>query len=240
MKDDIPKQRIRFHFRFHNLLLWPLIMIIFCSAGCSFKKLKKDLQERRKMAEISGVVASESATHAPIMLLLLTSDPMQPRVVLYRVQAKPDKFNFIVTPGTYQLFAYEDLNRDQKHQDNERIGRSEQIKVTSPEAKFSELTILIPDKADPELLRDVDEIKSKGKVDLVNSKRHTGKIISLDEPFLDKKFVTMGLWQPLKFINEVPFGIFFMEEFKSDKIPVLFIHGINGSPRFFKEIITNL
>ncbi len=92
----------------------------------------------------------------------------------------------------------------------------------------------------PALLQEIHSIKRKGKADLANYKLHTGKIFALDAPCFNKEFVTMGLWEPLKFIGKVPFGILFMERYDPEKIPVLFIHGINGSPRFFTDIIANL
>ncbi len=226
---------------FRNISIWLLLILLISSGGCSFKRLKKDLAERDKLVRIKGeVIVQAAATRAPIMVLLLTSDPLQPTLLHYEVLATPGQFTFVVTPGSYRIFAYEDLNRDQRHQDNERIGCSEEIDASRAGDQLSEITILITETTDAALRRMVDETKYKGKIDLVSLKRYVGKVVSLEELFFAKKFVTMGLWQSHKFINEVPLGIFFMEEFKSDKIPVLFIHGINGSPRFFTEIIADL
>ena len=226
--------------RLRKLSIWLLLLLLITAGGCSFKRLKKDLDEQKKRVEISGEVTTRAATRAPIMVFLLTNDPLRPTLVHYEVLAAPGKFIFLVDPGTYQVFAFEDLNRDQRHQDNEPIGCSGQIDASRPGVNLSEVAISITKKTGTDLRRIVDDTKAKGRVDLANLKRHVGKVVALDDPFFDKKFVSMGLWQPLKFIKEVPLGIFFMEEYKADKIPVLFIHGINGSPRFFTEIIAGL
>ena len=225
---------------FRNLLIWLLLFLLVTTGGCSFKRLIKDLDEQKKMVKIDGKVTAQTTARAPIMVFLLTDDPLQPTLLNYKVLAAPGKFTFTVDPGRYRIFAFEDLDRDQRHQDNEKIGCSGQIDANQSGTQLPEITILITGKTDAYLRRIVDETKSKGKVELVNNKRYVGRIVSLDDPFFANKFVSMGLWQPIKFIKEVPLGVFFMEEFKAEKVPVLFIHGINGSPRFFREIIAGL
>ncbi len=230
-----------FHCHFLGLLTWPLLLfLLFTAAGCSFNRLKKDLKKYDNLVTISGVTTSQTATSAPIRIYILTSDPLQPRLINYEVLKKPGHFSFVIKPGIYRIYAYEDSNRDQHHQNNERTAGSGQIVATKPGSTISNLTIVLPPQADRNLLNELNNIKTKGKTDLVNYKLHTGKIVSLDAPCFAKEFVTMGLWEPLKFIEKVPFGILFMEKYDPDKIPVLFIHGINGSPRFFTEIIANL
>ncbi len=217
-----------------------LLLLLFTAGGCSFNRLKKDLKKQDNMAIIGGEVTSEAATQAPIIIYMLTDDPLQPRIVNYEVLKKPGRFSFFTDPGTYRIYAYEDRNHDRRHQDNERTANSELIPATQPGTRINNLSIMLPKQVNRNLLHELNIIKAKVKTDLVNYKLHTSKIASLDAPYFAKKFVTMGLWEPLKFIGEVPFGIFFMEEYNPDKIPVLFIHGINGSPRFFRKIIENL
>jgi len=230
-----------FSVNIRKLLIWSLLLLLlFAAAGCSFSRLKKDLKKHNDLVTISGEITSQTATSAPIIIYMLTSDPLQPRLVNYEILKKPGHFTFIADPGTYRIYAHEDSNRDQRHQDNERTGSSGQIAVTEPGSRITDLTIQLPQQVNRDLLHELNNIKTKSRADLVNYKLHTGKIVSLDEPCFAKEFVTMGLWEPLKFIGEVPFGILFMEEYNPDKIPVLFIHGISGSPRFFREIIANL
>jgi triacylglycerol esterase/lipase EstA (alpha/beta hydrolase family) len=46
--------------------------------------------------------------------------------------------------------------------------------------------------------------------------------------------------EPYSFIKTVPNGLFFLKKYNPNKKIVLFVHGINGSPRNFKYIIKNL
>jgi len=230
-----------FYRNFRKLLIWSLLLLLlFTTTSCSFSRLKKDLDRHNNLVIISGEITSQTATAAPIIIYMLTSDPLQPRLINYEVLKRPGHFSFAANPGTYCIYVYEDSNRDQHHQDNERTGSTGQISATEPGSQINDLTVVLPQQVNPALLQEIHSIKRKSKTDLANYKLHTGKIFSLDAPCFAKEFVTMGLWEPLKFIGKVPFGILFMEKYDPDKIPVLFIHGINGSPRFFTEIIANL
>ncbi|MCK5681431.1 hypothetical protein KAI46_11540 [bacterium] len=66
--------------RFSQITLSLLLMLIIATTGCSFNLLKKDLDEQRSLVKISGTVTSLSPTTAPIMVLLLTNDPLQPKL----------------------------------------------------------------------------------------------------------------------------------------------------------------
>ena len=49
-----------------------------------------------------------------------------------------------------------------------------------------------------------------------------------------------GLWEPRTYMLEVGAGIFFLEPYDPDKIPVLFVHGIAGSPVEFRYLVQSL
>ncbi len=221
------------------LLLFCLTLSLMLG-GCSFGKLKKDIKEQESLVKIEGEVKAKSATKAPIVVALLTNDPFQPRLISYRIMRAPGHFSFYAKPDIYHVFAYEDRNRDQRYQPNERVGRSKPVELTETGAHAKNLIIQIPDQPDQELIRKIKDIQHRGKIDLVNSWDHRGKVVTLDDPSFAKKIVSMGLWQPLKFAQEISFGILFMEEYQATKTPILFIHGINGAPPFFKELIDNL
>ncbi len=217
-----------------------LLTLSIIMGGCSFSRLKKDLQEQERLVRIEGEVTAHPATKAPIMVVLLTEDPLQPRVINYKIMRAPGNFTFFAEPDIYRIFAYEDRNQDQRFQADERVGKSGHIELTKAGSRADNLTIKIPEIPDQEIIRKIKGIRDRGKIALVNSRNHLGKIITLDNPFFTNEFAAMGLWQPLKFVKEVPFGIFFMEEYQATKTPVLFVHGINGSPLIFKKLIENL
>lgn len=67
-----------------------------------------------------------------------------------------------------------------------------------------------------------------------------GQVVQLTDPTFSEQAREMGMWQPIKFIEQEYAGIFFLEEYSPDKIPVLFIHGMGGSAQDFAEMIHHL
>ena len=55
----------------------------------------------------------------------------------------------------------------------------------------------------------------------------------LDDPRFNKKQGDDGMWRPLDFLNETSLGIYCTEPYDARKTPVLFVHGMGGSPREF-------
>ena len=67
-----------------------------------------------------------------------------------------------------------------------------------------------------------------------------GKITTLSDPRFATENVRAGMWAPYDFIlNEGP-GVYFLEKYDPSRIPVLFVHGIDGSPDNFRYLIERL
>jgi len=67
-----------------------------------------------------------------------------------------------------------------------------------------------------------------------------GEIRGLDHPDFGPDRAKEGLWAPLTMLEKVGAGIYFLEPYDPNRIPVLFIHGIEGSPRDFRPMIETL
>jgi pimeloyl-ACP methyl ester carboxylesterase len=67
-----------------------------------------------------------------------------------------------------------------------------------------------------------------------------GQIANLDDPKFSVEVGETSMWQPYKFIEEEGFGIYFLEPFSPNKIPVLFVYGIGGSPQDWRTIFQKM
>ena len=67
-----------------------------------------------------------------------------------------------------------------------------------------------------------------------------GQIRSLDHPAFEHAAAEHAFWSPLALLEDGGAGIFFLEPYDPERIPVLFIHGIGGSPRDFRHMIESL
>lgn len=66
-----------------------------------------------------------------------------------------------------------------------------------------------------------------------------GSIRSLDDSVFDSEIARLGIYEPAAFLEKAPTFLYALEE-DSYRAPVLFVHGIGGSPREFAEIVAGL
>ena len=67
-----------------------------------------------------------------------------------------------------------------------------------------------------------------------------GEIASLDDSRFADKVGKDSLWRPVDFTVEGNAGVYFLEKFDATKTPVLFIHGVSGTPTDFRPLIERL
>jgi pimeloyl-ACP methyl ester carboxylesterase len=65
-------------------------------------------------------------------------------------------------------------------------------------------------------------------------------VSTLDAPAFTESVGRKGLWQPLSFIKEKRGGVYLLEAYDPEKIPVLFIHGAGGTPQDWRYFISQL
>jgi pimeloyl-ACP methyl ester carboxylesterase len=66
------------------------------------------------------------------------------------------------------------------------------------------------------------------------------QVSGLDAPGLAETYGRKGLWQPLSFVKEKRGGVYLLQAYDPDKVPVLFIHGAGGTPQDWRYFITHL
>ena len=67
-----------------------------------------------------------------------------------------------------------------------------------------------------------------------------GQVTSLGDPRFSRGNAKKGLWHPLDFLWEAKPGIYFLGAYRPEKTPVLFVHGINGTPVDFAYLIEHM
>lgn len=66
-----------------------------------------------------------------------------------------------------------------------------------------------------------------------------GTIRNLADPLFDSDFAALGLYEPAAFLESAPTMFYALEE-DTFRSPVIFVHGIGGSPRNFENIVSGL
>ena len=142
--------------------------------------------------------------------------------------------------GAYTLLIYADINKDQVFDKSEIVGKREFVINTNsfPEKIVKNANINITKRSYIDWTESIfmpDKIPTKPSLFYPE-----GAIRSLDDPIFDEKVFTMGMYDPASFMEHVSTMFYAQEEAVAHKIPVIFVHGIAGSPRSFKPIIKHI
>jgi len=226
-----------------SLFFYPLLIITL--AGCSnFDKLHDDLAEIKQSAiTIKVTVNSAKDNHSPVIIVAF-EDKLGANVLGGKLMPKPETLTYKIVKQEQYLFAFQDVNKNLGFDENEPYAWFSQGRplVLTESEDIYELTVELLSRNEnhlepPKAFKKLDSIEklSFSELDL-----NFGKVSLIDDPLLSTNHALKGLWQPLDFIKDGGVGIHFLSEYDPNKIPILFVHGINGAPDNFKSLISKL
>lgn len=229
---------------FKQILFFCIFVLLF--SGCSLKDLhdlKLDLKiTPNNKAIISGQIKENPKSNKPIYLVLFKltgKDPFNKKdysIVDFAVLNKPKEYQFTVNKGNYFLYACQNMTVLQKERYAYEFNSSGIV------IEHSNQTVEIPVKMNP-IPRIVEEKniligttqQAPFFIQLANIKHAT-----LDDNIFSRDNAKMGLWKPDDFYQKIGGGLYLLDEFDASKTPVIFVHGMNGTPRDFEAIIKGL
>ena len=225
-------------------------------SGCKFMDAREQIAELDASCLYSGTVSTAQAEPRPVVVVLLRRlegeaarrGPWE--LVEHFVMERPGKWQFVVekTGSSYAAAAFADANGDFKYQPGESYGRvaAENPITCVPGGRYPNLAIAIPAKVSdpfPHAL-DIAALEARS-VDTqlgitLFQRTAVGEVVSLGDPRFKLAVAEDSMWRPLDFVMNSHPGVYFLEPFDPGKVPVLFVHGINGSPANFTSLIANL
>ncbi len=232
-----------------------MLVLAITTSGCTSLRRVLDFEkqgdEARRMSRIEGRIDAEGPVEGVLVVILarLVDGEEEPVGVDSYVRENPGSYVFAVAAGRFQLGAYEDRNRNGLLDPDERavrvktnkileVGRGEQASLDiylAVGTRLEELTepidVLAIVERTPEEQREFSlwAFSAKGKI-----------CEDLSDAMFGPKSGPRGLWEPMDFLNEELAGIYFLEAYDPDRIPVLFVHGISGYPQEFSTLIEAL
>jgi len=199
-------------------------------SGCALREIYEEIRLAETIGTIRGRVELSGIRNGPVVVRLYSLEDGVYVYKNYTTASSAGEYLFYVGPGTYYIAAFIDRNADNEYEAGEDgnyygsiSGKPAAISVAPGQTVVVE-TITITGELP---LADVD---APTRVDLVPAKNNLGRVITLDDVMFSGENYSMGMWKPVRFLLEVGGGLFFLQEYEDDKIPVLFIHGINGGP----------
>lgn len=160
----------------------------------------------------------------------------------FRMMSGEGRFELRAARRPTWIFSFHDINHDLIFQSDEPYSWANNGAAVDPLVHPSD-TLTVDFATGGDTQRD----RPKGLVDepLEDKfgnyvKLSVGTVTSLDSPLFSADQAEKGLWQPFRFTEDGGAGIHFLEEYDPDRTPVLFVHGINGTPQNFASLIDGL
>lgn len=207
-----------------------LSALVFLS-GCMFNQLDSDLDRIHQYGRVEGKVVVETQAEGPVTVALLRI-PDFPGAPLHLVesvvQETPGAFVFPATAGRYRVMAFYDSDLDQHIDDDELAGASRVFDMTRRE-RVGDLEVVLNGTLERFLPEVVDDR-------LVVA----GLVGELDDERFGPEAAHDGVWTPLEMMQTHHPGLYYLQEYDPERIPVLFVHGMAGYPQQFEAMIDAL
>ena len=221
-----------------TIIMLNLSVTLLLSA-CSLPEIKKQSEIMNSLGGLTGEINVTVKDDAPVHVVLFKKDNGSLDLVDHYPVGADGKYIFHVIPDTYFIAAYMDTNNDEIYQLGEPASY---LGILDVEPR--EIRVNTGEKIVVEGFTISGSIKSRvsenTKWSYPKYDNNIGKVVSLDDPIFHRENAAMGLWRPLDFINDIGGGLFFLQKFDEEKIPVLFIHGVNGTALDWKEVIDSM
>jgi pimeloyl-ACP methyl ester carboxylesterase len=217
--------------------------------SCMFLDAREQQERLAETCTITGSVTSARETPGAIVVVLARQrDDGGWGVADHFVLESAGRWVFAAAGGRYAVAAFDDRSRDLVYQPGEPYGTTgfEAPIVCSPGAKIATPAVVIPEKVAKPFAQTLDIAALQKRSFDSQAERTlgqltvTGEVISLKDARFTQQNAESGLWRPFDFVQSSWAGVYFLEPYDAKKIPVLFVHGINGTPASFDYLIENL
>lgn len=210
-----------------------------CLSACSFVKLNEENKVFYSSTVLVGTVSSDMPWDKPVVVAAYTKHQGQLEIAHYTVLHEPGAYELIVPKGEYAVFAFGDANANLTLDAGEPVGlyASTSI-VASGTGVVAELNFLISNAAQTAIPTGTVIAKLAD-----GSKLHStqiGAIAELDDAVFSSDSGRGAYWAPVDFFKKTGGNIYFLEKYDPAKIPVLFVHGVGGSPQDWKYFFEHL
>jgi pimeloyl-ACP methyl ester carboxylesterase len=207
----------------------------FLLCSCSIFGLRQHILTMEAHGAIIIRVSPPPTGSAPTYAVAWTEGENQPVQSAGFQRVNPDGFAWFTlrTDRSYGVGAFTDENGNRSYDNGEPgayLKNVQPLSLGNPNEQHKVLALKLRREHDlppgttiavPQENKDLG-----GRVDVA-----LGEVVSLD----DERFATdaggTGLWRPLHFLHHNQLGIYFLEPYDPDRVPVLLVYGIGGTPQ---------
>ena len=186
---------------------------------------------------LKGRVVFTAEYKKPVLVVAVTDKFKKREIVAARILQIPVFLYLAYLPeGRYDLYFFADLDENGFFDADEMIGQTadEPIQISKAEVQDG-LTI-----SGPAFTLNPDRPAATDLPVKVKVREQGYAYDSLDDEFFDPKYGIMGLYAPMAFMAHTQRYIFSLAKIDPEKTLVVFVHGVEGTPRDFKYLVSGL
>jgi pimeloyl-ACP methyl ester carboxylesterase len=233
-----------------------LLLAALLLPGCMVRDAYRQLAEFDAGCYLSGelldVTAPADSGHYVVAVI---DDEVAPGTGViepndFFILEHPGQWAFVLTPGRYRIAAVRSAAGLARHRADDPVifwrdgavldcqagDRREALKLDFGDSLVERGSWQF------EFERQRSGVLGEAAVSLISLGQATafGQVSTLDHARFNLEVGRDSLWRPLDFMRAGHAGIYFLEPYDPNRTPVLFVHGINGSPRVFSDLIAGL
>ncbi len=209
-------------------------------AGCVLLDVRKNGQ---KLTDYGVIPLQITNAHSTTAYALALAPGGKPTVIAAQEVPKNGAVVLLAPVGQpCEIIAFSDQNGNRRFDPGEASARIDrmlpvQLSDAASTTKPHQMRLAHGSGAIPPLLAipPKDSTAANANLDL-----HLGEVVSLADSRFSAENGTLGLWQPFTFLEKLGWGIYFLQPYDPQKIPVVFVYGINGSPQDWRSMIASL
>jgi len=223
----------------YRTLMMLQCIALFIISGCSLMEIKKQADIVNSAGILQGNINVKTAQQGSVFVVKIRKED---DVLIVESKIKVSEqgdYRFTALPGEYIIFSFVDVNGDGVFQRGTEHGNYHDhegpllFHVEANETvTVEDLDIIGHPPLPPATIK---VTRSEGK-----NFQNIGKITSFMDPDFTRDNFAMGTWHPMDFYKKVGGGLYMLQPFQQGKMPVIFVHGLNGGPPDFKAIVEGL
>ena len=208
-------------------------------SACSLVKIKDESRQFYSSTVLVGEVSISGAWNKPVIVAAYSMRNGHLDIVHHTVLHEAGAYELIVPKGEYGVFAFGDANANLTLDAGEPVGQYSPAPVVASGSGLAiQLNFVLSDQA-----RSSIPLGTSVAAKRLAGKRHStqvGAIADLAEPIYSRGFGKHGYLAPMEFFREAGGNIYFLEKYDPARIPVVFVHGVAGSPQDWRYFFAHL
>lgn len=221
--------------------------------GCMLRDAYRQMGDLEGGCIIAGTVEGERTSAGPIVVAVVESTDSTLGSTLHTadhfVLNQPGRWVFGLAPGQYRILLFQSQDGSLAYQATDpMLVYPDEGPIDCPAGKRYADKVLNLDQAGvPEVERLLtlergrqglgQDLHMAGSIGQLTA---FGTVTDLSDPRFDARIARDSQWRPLDFLLNGYMGIYFLEEYDPERVPVLFVHGMNGSPGVFHDLVQDL